>query len=210
MAAMKLFAIIAATTEALLSVPGVAHANATAMARWHGPIAAASRTFEIPEAWIAFVIGVESAGQTTVHGWPVTSSAGAMGLMQIMPATWARLRSRYGLGSDPYNPRDNIFAGTAYLRELYQRYGYPNLFAAYNAGPEGLDAYLKGSRSLPDETRRYLAKLGEPFGTARISREKDDAHLFFSLNTSDRSPAPPVSGELFVELRTPQAASNPH
>ena len=43
------------------------------------------------------------------------SPKGAMGVMQIMPDTWSELRSRYGLGADPYDPRDNIVAGAAYL-----------------------------------------------------------------------------------------------
>jgi len=47
------------------------------------------------------------------------SPQGAMGLMQIMPNTWAGLRARHGLGADPYEPRDNILAGAAYLREMH-------------------------------------------------------------------------------------------
>ena len=59
-----------------------------------------------------------------------------MGLMQVMPGTYSDLRNRYALGGDSYDPHDNIFAGTAYLRQMYERYGYPSLFAAYNAGPK--------------------------------------------------------------------------
>jgi soluble lytic murein transglycosylase-like protein len=44
------------------------------------------------------------------------SERGAMGLMQIMPKTWTELRARHGLGADPYDPHDNILAGTAYIR----------------------------------------------------------------------------------------------
>jgi soluble lytic murein transglycosylase-like protein len=50
-----------------------------------------------------------------------------------MPETWAELRLRYGLGADPYDPHDNITAGTAYLRELHDRYGERGVLAAYNA-----------------------------------------------------------------------------
>ncbi len=81
-----------------------------------------------------------------------------MGLMQIMPGTWAELRERYNLGNDPYDPRDNILAGTAYLRELLDRYGSPGVFAAYNAGPARYEEHLAGG-SLPDETQAYVAKL---------------------------------------------------
>ena len=78
--------------------------------------------------------------------------------MQIMPATWAELRERYNLGNDPYDPHDNILAGTAYLRELLDRYGSPGVFAAYNAGPSRYEEHLAGD-SLPEETRAYVAKL---------------------------------------------------
>jgi soluble lytic murein transglycosylase-like protein len=90
----------------------------------------AAQRFRIPAAWIRAVMRVESAGDVRA-----ISSAGAMGLMQIMPETWAELRVRHRLGRDPYDPRDNILAGAAYLREMYDRYGSPGFLAAYNAGP---------------------------------------------------------------------------
>ncbi len=83
-----------------------------------------------------------------------------MGLMQVMPQTYEELRDRYGLGDDPFDPRDNILAGTAYLREMYDIYGSPGFLAAYNAGPRRLDDYLSNNRALPDETRRYVAMIG--------------------------------------------------
>lgn len=113
----------------------------------------ASQRFAIPPNWIRSVQSIESAGD--VHA---RSPKGAMGLMQIMPATWAELRERYNLGNDPYDPHDNILAGTAYLRELLDRYGSPGVFAAYNAGPSRYEEHLAGG-SLPDETRAYVAKL---------------------------------------------------
>src|SRR3546814_10454195 len=69
------------------------------------------------------------------------------------------MRRRLGLGSDPHAPRDNILAGTLYLRLMYDRFGYPGLFGAYNAGPARYAAYLEGRRSLPGETRDYLRKV---------------------------------------------------
>lgn len=97
---------------------------------------------------------VESAGDVRA-----ISHAGAMGLMQIMPDTWIYLRRRYGLGRDPYDPRDNIMAGAAYLREMHDRFGSPGFLAAYNAGPGRYQAYLATGRALPRETRAYLAIL---------------------------------------------------
>ena len=116
-------------------------------------IAEASQRFGIPTAWIRAVMRGESAGDRQA-----VSSAGAMGLMQIMPDTWAELRVRHRLGSDPYDPRDNILAGTAYLRELYDRYGSPGFLAADNAGPGRYEASLSG-RPLPAETRAYVATI---------------------------------------------------
>ena len=80
-----------------------------------------------------------------------------MGLMQIMPGTWAELRQRYGLGADPYDPHDNVMAGTAYLRELHDRFGEPWFLAAYNAGPGRYEEHLATGRPLPSETVSYMA-----------------------------------------------------
>ncbi|MCI1141452.1 lytic transglycosylase domain-containing protein [Sphingomonas sp. WKB10] len=119
-----------------------------------GHIAEASRRFGIPAAWIRAVMRAESAGDPRA-----VSHAGAIGLMQVMPATWADLRVRHRLGTDPYDPRDNILAGTAYLRELHDRYGsVVAMLAAYNAGPGRYEASLTG-RSLPAETRAYIAAI---------------------------------------------------
>jgi hypothetical protein len=102
---------------------------------------------------------VESGGQEYVDGNLVTSGAGAMGLMQVMPETYDGLRDRYNLGDDPFDPHDNIMAGVAYMREMYEIYGTPGFLAAYNAGPARLDDYLGNLRPLPDETRHYVAMI---------------------------------------------------
>lgn len=90
---------------------------------------------------------------------PITSRAGAMGLMQLMPGTWAEMRRAHSLGPDPYDPRDNILAGTAYLKHMYDRFGYPGLFAAYNAGPNRYAEHLATGVALPSETVAYLEKV---------------------------------------------------
>ncbi|HXH25222.1 lytic transglycosylase domain-containing protein [Sinorhizobium meliloti] len=127
-------------------------------------IAEASQRFGIPEAWIRAVMHAESAGDVRA-----ISRAGAMGLMQIMPNTWAELRARHRLGSDPYEARDNILAGAAYLREMHDRYGSPGFLAAYNAGPGRYDEYLARGRALPAETRAYVAALAPLVGGGEIA-----------------------------------------
>lgn len=126
---------------------------------WAGFIDEASRRFGVPAEWVRGVMQVESGGRTTLDGRPITSNAGAIGLMQVMPGTFAELTSRYGLGNDPYEPRANILAGAAYLREMYDRYGPAHFLAAYNAGPGRVDAHLRAGRPLPAETQRYTATL---------------------------------------------------
>jgi hypothetical protein len=113
----------------------------------------AARRFRLPEHWIRSVMEAESASDPRA-----ISSKGAMGLMQIMPMTWNELRVRHGLGHDPFEPRDNILAGAAYIRELFDRYGSPGFLAAYNAGPARYEASLAG-RPLPTETRTYIASI---------------------------------------------------
>ena len=90
-----------------------------------------------------------------------------MGLMQIMPETYAALRARYALGANPYDPHDNILAGAACLRELHDRYGTPGFLAAYNAGPQRYEEHLRSGRPLPLETQRYVAMLTPIVGGGR-------------------------------------------
>ncbi len=118
-------------------------------------VAEASRQFGVPEHWIRAVMRHESNGDVRA-----VSSAGAMGLMQVMPGTYAELRMRYGLGADPFAIRDNVLAGAAYLREMYDRYGGLGMLAAYNAGPGRWEDFRAGVRPLPRETIGYLARLG--------------------------------------------------
>jgi len=127
---------------------------------WGPYIREASKRFDMPDSWIRAVMRVESGGRLyRSNGQLITSSAGAMGLMQVMPGTYEELRARYDLGDDPFHPRDNILAGVAYMREMYDIYGAPGFLAAYNAGPGRLDDYLTNVRGLPDETRRYVAMI---------------------------------------------------
>src|SRR5579883_671865 len=147
----------------LLSANGVAHAQAgdrrvsavtSESGRFARFVSEAALRFGIPTSWITAVMQAESRGVVRA-----VSPKGAMGLMQIMPDTWSGLRSRYGLGPNPFDPHDNIVAGAAYLRELHDRYGTAGFLAAYNAGPGRYEDHLTSGRPLPAETQAYVAAL---------------------------------------------------
>jgi hypothetical protein len=128
--------------------------------RWMPAIAAASTRFNIPASWVKAVVQMESGGRTMLgENRPIVSPAGAMGLMQLMPGTYKLMSAQFKLGANPFNPRDNINAGAAYLHQLYQRYGYPAMFAAYNDGPGNLEQRLAKGRLLPLETRNYVSRI---------------------------------------------------
>jgi hypothetical protein len=150
-----------ATAESpFASPPTRTKSPAPALDPWSAYIAEAAKRFAIPERWIRAVMAVESTGDRTAR-----SPKGAMGLMQIMPKTWNELRTRYALGSDPWQPRANIMAGAAYLGEMHDRYGSTAaMLAAYNAGPKRYDAHLANGRALPAETVDYVAKIAPMIG----------------------------------------------
>lgn len=125
--------------------------------QWSSEIGEASLRFRLPPEWIKTVMRLESGGRSKIHGQHVVSSAGAMGLMQLMPSTWSDMQALLGLGPDPFNPHDNILAGAAYLRKMYERFGFPGMFAAYDAGPGRYAEFISRGRRLPRETRSYLA-----------------------------------------------------
>jgi membrane-bound lytic murein transglycosylase B len=194
-------AIVVAVTVGSISVVCAASAQAqsapTAAANLADPYAAdiaeASRRFGIPERWIRAVMRVESGGRLGA-----VSPKGAVGLMQIMPDTWAGLRLRYRLGRDPYDSHDNILAGAAYLREMHDRFGTTGFLAAYNAGPGRYAEYLATGRPLPAETLAYVAALapmivGDPVNQGVVIaaglNDRIRAPLFVAMVDHDTSSA---------------------
>ena len=155
---------------------------------------------------------VESGGRALLGGQPITSRAGAMGLMQVMPQTFAAMSQRYGLGRDPYDPRANILAGAAFLREMYDRYGPAHFLEAYNAGPGRVDDHLRSGRPLPVETQRYTQLLAprllggghaDPPGAPLLVQDLTSAEAMLRAALplhGSRSPAPlaPEAAPLFV------------
>jgi soluble lytic murein transglycosylase-like protein len=137
----------------------------------------------------------ESGG--VVHA---VSPMGAMGLMQIMPDTWAELRSRYGLGPDPFDPHDNIIAGTAYLRELLDRFGERGYLAAYNAGPSRYEEHLATGKPLPPETLAYISAIASLPDTASLDGANSAASwtsssLFIATKNAGFTPARPPANQ---------------
>jgi soluble lytic murein transglycosylase-like protein len=142
-----------------------AMSTAALIDRWNPHIKEASRRFKISADWIKAVMRVESGGRTlSDDNQPIASTAGAMGIMQVMPETYRDMRLQFGLGADPHDPRDNILAGTAYLSWLKEKYGFPKMFAAYNAGPATFEAQSAGKRKLPKETRDYVKRISVILG----------------------------------------------
>ena len=195
----------------------VTPAAAGVLDKWQSHIAEASQRFSIPARWVEAVIMAESSGDPKA-----VSPKGAMGLMQLMPETWAELRDQHDLGGDPFDPRANILAGTAYLKAMHDRFGNPALFAAYNAGPGRYEDHLRTGKPLPAETRDYVARIAEmladaggfalhgtnslPTGTRNPDQIASGQRLFFSHSptkndaTGDQNAVP--NGELFVPLST--------
>ena len=191
MATLKPLALVVAL---LVTTP----AAADPVDRWRAEIAEASARFGVPVAWIERVMRAESGGQTMLGGRPITSRAGAIGLMQLMPATWAAMRAAHGLGGNPHDPHDNILAGTAYLRAMYDRFGYPGLFAAYNAGPGRYAAHLASDRALPGETRAYLAEVTGDRPRVTGTAPRLSTSMFVALTTATQP-----SGQMDADARTP-------
>jgi soluble lytic murein transglycosylase-like protein len=193
MAALTLLLAVAVTRAAL---PAKAEVS-----RWASHIEEASARFDVPAAWIARVMHAESRGRTEWAGRPITSPAGAMGLMQLMPGTWREMRARLQLGDDPHQPRDNILAGALYLRLLYDRFGYPGLFAAYNAGPARYARHLVTGEPLPRETRDYVAHVGGPREAAPPKAPISPPSvrtLFFALQSKPASAGKSGRADLFA------------
>ena len=172
----------------------VTHAEAAALDRFQAHIIEASQRFGFPARWIEVVIKAESSGEPKA-----VSPRGAIGLMQLMPETWAELCDQYGFGVDPFDPCANILAGTAYLKAMQDRFGYPALFAAYNAGPGRYEDHLRTGKRLPAETRAYVARIEKMLGSSsELSLDRTD-----SPPTGTRSPGQIASGQrLFFSLST--------
>ena len=159
-------------------------------------VADASLRFGVPVSWIDAVIQAESGGNP--HA---VSSKGALGLMQVMPSTYADLSAPLRLGPDPLDVHDNVMAGAAYLRLMFGRYGVVGMVGAYNAGPARWEAYLQASQPLPSETVAELARLGPVLGF--------EGHEAVS-RVSTAPPRSPLEAPIFVGLASRTPAGDEH
>ena len=167
--------------------------------------ALAAATYQVPEALLKAMAKVESDFNPNA-----VSSAGAQGLMQLMPATAA------GLGiSDPFDPKQNIMGGAKYVAELFRTFGsYPNalelVIAAYNAGP---NAVKKAGYQVPQnaETPNHVKKVMSYLSIADEGESENEAEMpgeaAESEETGDLQANASVSKTLLKELVESQGST---
>jgi hypothetical protein len=158
-------------------------------------VAEAAARFALPRLWIRAFIRAESFGDA--HA---VSAKGALGLMQVMPNTYSALRAELRLGSDPFDVHDNVLAGAAYMRAMFDRYGPVGMVGAYNAGPARWESFLAGVQPLPAETLAYIARLAPNLGLD-LPGEPSIGH-----GLAIRSP---LEAPLFVRPPSRSTASDP-
>ena len=201
----QLCALLLSADDASAQAPVISVQQKSALSSY---VEDASKRFALPAKWIWAVMQQESAGKRLA-----LSPKGAMGLMQLMPQTWRLMQQQHNLGADPYDAKDNILAGAAYLREMHDRFGTDGFLAAYNAGPGRFDAHLKTGHPLPDETINYVAKISQrlDFSTSIKPRERheiphddDDGALFVASSTD------PFSSKNASALKPTERVFNSH
>lgn len=177
--------------------------------QWDAYIKSAANRFQLLPDWLHAIMRAESGGCERLDGIPITSDKGAMGLMQLMPITWQTYREVLKLGDDPYDPYDNILAGTAYLKALHERFGWPGAAAAYHAGPSRYEDQLSTGRELPPETVEYLARIDRFLDT----EQREERSLFVVRSplapAADLSSDDNVRASIFVVLRHAQVRAGP-
>lgn len=171
---------------ALLCVMTMPLTHACDVTQWRSAIENAARLEHVNAALIRAVIEVESNACERLEGKPITSHAGAMGLMQLLPATWSSYRDRLQLADDPYNADDNILAGSAYLHDLIQELGLFDGLAAYFAGAKNIAEHRLDDELPSSATMAYLRDVLE-----FVARET-------MRNTTTSSPLRATSSQLFA------------
>jgi hypothetical protein len=156
-------------------------------------VAKAASTFALPDAWLNAVVTRESGRKTILIGRSITSAAGALGLMQVMPRTYDDRRRQLGLSADPHAEADNITVGAAYLQQMYRPMAIPEMFAAYTLGRAALTVICCGNAHFLMNLA-YVAKLAPGTEPASSGAEKP------SIEPTPRASGPrsrAYSGALF-------------
>lgn len=155
--------------EPILAVPAE-------VAAWSPQIAAAAARHDLDPDFVALVVWLESNGRADAR-----SSAGALGLMQLMPSTALAVAQRHGQPApseeDLLDPQRNLDLGCAHLAELADQLATEGLDPAaahriavvYNGGPRVLAAWQQGA-ALPQETERYAAAIRDRWRAHLASR----------------------------------------
>ncbi len=131
-------------------------AHACDVTQWNAAIGNAAKVQHVNAALIRAVIQVESNACERLNDKHITSEAGAMGLMQLLPTTWSSYRDRLKLGDDPYDTSDNILAGSAYLHDLIQELGLFDGLAAYFAGAKTIAEHQSDEELPSSATMLYV------------------------------------------------------
>lgn len=147
------FICLALFSHSLYAVP-------SGKAKYDGIVSSMARKYDVPPDLIHSIIKAESNYDSRA-----VSHKGAVGLMQLMPAT----AEFYGV-NDSYNPKENIEGGVKYLNDLVKLYDYNTklVLAAYNAGQQAVKRY----KGIPPyrETRNYIKKVMTSYNKEIIRR----------------------------------------
>jgi Transglycosylase SLT domain/NlpC/P60 family len=162
---------------------------------YSGIIKEASRRYGIPEGVLIRQMQAESGGNPQAR-----SPVGALGLMQLMPAT-AR-----GLGvENPFDPRENIMGGAKYLRDQINHFGsLRKALAAYNAGPAAVTKY--GGVPPFAETRDYVSKILGGIPHVGAAPQESPPALAASAGMGVRAPTPTPQAPNFLSMARQLAA----
>jgi soluble lytic murein transglycosylase-like protein len=196
--------------------------DAARAAPFMGFVREAESATGLPPDLILAVVYVESRFKPEAR-----SSAGAQGLMQLMPGTATALAVRLGLDADPYDPRFSILAGSHYLAQLLHAFdGDLGLaLAAYNAGPARVARWHEAGAAMPDYSRRYVdavlaarvrfggplppAADGEVLDASALASLLRDAPPWYELPPPPDDPAPPESVPTSLPTAPASAPASP-
>lgn len=161
--------------------------NNPAIARYAPMITNAANRHGLSSSLIASMMDAESGGDPNAR-----SSAGAGGLMQVMPNTWKGLSN-----GDRFDPNTNIDVGSQYMAEQlnkYSKYGDDALklsLMAYNWGPGNTDRWIKNGGKIPKETTNYVAKVTSKLEASRGNPDPSQRNPFMDYGADNNQPVNP-------------------